>query len=171
MLTPVLEVSGLLAGPGIDDVNQTGIPDLCEQIGTNYCVANPNSTGLPASIGAFGSEVIADNSVTLVTTDAAVNQFGYYLMSATQDFVQNFAGSDGNLCLGGKIYRFDRPPFGKILFSGSDGVLTFSPDLTSLPQNVVFLIGETWNFQSWFRDIVNNEFTSNTSDGLAITWE
>ena len=145
--------------------------DGCGAIGTNYCVANPNSTGLPASIGAHGSEVIADNDVTLVTTDVAVNQFGFYLMSDTQGFVPLFGGGMGNLCLGGKIYRLNQPPTGEVLFSGPGGVMTFSPDLTILPGGVVLQPGETWNFQLWFRDVVGPIFTHNTSDGLAVTWQ
>ena len=144
---------------------------FCGPIGTNYCVANPNSTGLPASIAAFGSEVIADNTVTLVTTDVPPNQFGFYLMSAERDFMPLFGGSDGNLCLAAPIIRFDHPPTGEVIFSGSEGMLTFSPDLTNLPFGVVFQPGETWYFQSWFRDVVGPNLTSNTSDGVGITWQ
>ena len=54
--------------------------------------------------------------------------------------------------------------------SGLEGVMTFSRDLTNLPQGVVFLPGVTWNFQFWFRDVVGPTFTHNTSDGLAITF-
>ena len=148
-------------------VDGNGIPDECELLGTNYCTANQNSTGLPASIAAFGSEVIADNNVTLVTADVAVDQFGYYLMSDQQGFIPLFGGSQGNLCLGSPIVRFAE----NVLFSGSAGEMIFTPDLTALPQNTVFMPGETWNFQCWFRDVVGANFTSNTSDGLSITWQ
>ena len=108
----------------------------------------------------------------MVTTDAAQNQFGYYLMSAERDFVPFFAGSEGNLCLASPILRFNHPPTGEVIFSGQEGVLTFSPDLTNLPSGVVFQPGETWYFQSWFRDLDGNGgFTSNTSDGVGVTWQ
>ena len=66
---------------------------------------------------------------------------------------------------------FSHPPTGQVLFSGSAGEMTFSPDLTNLPQGIVFQPGETWNFQLWYRDIVGPNFTSNTSDGLAVTFQ
>ncbi len=143
---------------------------VCDRIGATYCVANPNSSGLPASIAAFGSVVIADNDVTLVTTDVAANQFGYFLMSMNQGFVPLFGGSSGNLCLNHPIVRLSHAP-GGVLNSGPKGVMLFPMDLTALPQNTVFMPGETWNFQLWFRDVVGANFTSNTSDGLSITWQ
>ena len=47
---------------------------------------------------------------------------------------------------------------------------SFSPDLGDLPQGTVVSAGETWNFQLWYRD-VNPTQTSNTSNGLAVTFE
>jgi len=152
------------------DLNEDEELDACELLGTNYCVATVNSSGNAASMHAIGSTVILDNDVLLVGTDLPANQFGYFLMSAAQDFVPNFAGSQGNLCLGPPIARFNHPPAGKVLFSGDEGVMAFAPDLTNLPQGIVFHPGETWNFQVWFRDVVGSTFTSNTSDGLSVTW-
>ena len=74
-----------------------------------------------------------------------------------------FGGGQGNLCLSGPIIRFDK----FVLNSGSGGAVTFSPDLTNLPQGTVISPGETWNFQHWTRD-VNPTQTSNTSNGLEI---
>lgn len=42
-------------------------------------------------------------------------------------------------------------------------------DLTSLLQHTTFVPGSTWNFQYWYRD-QNPAQTSNTSQGLEITW-
>ncbi len=75
-----------------------------------------------------------------------------------------------SLCLNHPIIRFNVTPQ-QILFSGPDGLMVLPVDLTNLPQNTVFQPGETWNFQCWFRDVVGANFTSNTSDGLAITWQ
>ncbi len=147
-----------------------GVSWAADPIGTNYCTANPNSTGLPASIGAFGSEVIADNLVTLVTTDVPPNQFGYYLMSMVQGSFPLPPPSQGNLCLNHPIVRLSHAP-GGVLNSGPKGLMLFPMDLTTLPQNTVFQPGETWNFQLWFRDVVGVNFTSNTSDGVSVTWQ
>jgi Right handed beta helix region len=140
-------------------------------MGGSYCPATVNSTGLPASLSVLGSPVPTDNWVRLLAVDASPNQYGYYLMSVTQDFVPLFAGSQGNLCLGAPIIRFNNTnDGGAVLYSGPEGVFNFMPDLTNLPQGVVFQAGQTWNFQLWFRDIVNGNFTSNTSDGVAVGW-
>jgi Right handed beta helix region len=140
-------------------------------MGWSYCPATVNSTGLPASLSVLGSPVPTDNWVQLLAVDASPNQYGYYLMSASQDFVPLFGGSTGNLCLGAPIIRFNNTnDGGAVLYSGPEGVFNFMPDLTNLPQGVVFQAGQTWNFQLWFRDIVNGNFTSNTSDGVAVGW-
>ena len=78
--------------------------------------------------------------------------------------------SQGNLCLNHPIVRLSHAP-GGILFSGPSGLMVFPMDLTALPQGVVFQPGENWNFQCWFRDFVGPNSTSNTSDGLSITWQ
>jgi hypothetical protein len=59
---------------------------------------------------------------------------------------------------------------GNVLNMGNNGTAAFSPDLTNLPQNTVFLPGDTWNFQLWYRDHVLNP-TSNTTDGISITFQ
>ena len=127
--------------------------------------ANPYFDAIQQNF-AFLAEVIASNDVTLETTDVSPNKFGYYLMADSQAFVPLFGGSQGNLCLGSPIVRFSKA----VKFSGPQGVITLALDLTSLPQGTVFQPGQTWNFQLWFRD-VNPGPTSNTSDGLAITFQ
>jgi len=130
-----------------------------------YCVANTNSSGLPASIFATGSAVVTDEDLTLTATSVAPNQFGYFLMSTTQGFIPNFAGSQGNFCLGSPFIRFAAD----IANSGPGGVLTLSPDFGNLPNNAVFMAGDTWNFQAWFRDQIPAT-TSNTSDGVSVSF-
>ena len=141
--------------------------DGCKPLGTNYCDANANSTGVPGVISAEGSTVIALNNFTLLGTQLPTNEFGYFLMSDAKDFVPLFGGSSGNLCLGAPIIRFSTPPTGEVLNSRDIGEMEFKPDLTNLPQGTVFLPGDTWFFQLWFRDWVGGP-TSNTTDGLEV---
>ena len=47
-------------------------------VGTNYCTAVPNSTGLPASIAATGSDVFADNDLSVVATSLPLSTFGIF---------------------------------------------------------------------------------------------
>ena len=51
-----------------------------------------------------------------------------------------------------------------MLNSGATGEVSFTLDLTDLPQGTVFIPGDTWYFQLWFRDV----FTSNTTDGIEV---
>jgi hypothetical protein len=137
----------------------------CRSIGTTFCNSNPNSTGVVATIAATGDEHVAGNDVALAVYDLPHDQFGYFLMSASQGFVPLFGGGQGNLCLGAPQIRFNQ----FVLNPGTSGRVDFAPDLTNLPQGILIQAGETWNFQYWHRD-VNPGPTSNTSDGLAIAF-
>ena len=138
-------------------------------LGTNYCAANPNSTGVPAVMGASGSAIAAANDLTLEATELPPNSFCFFLTSQSQGFVQNPGGSQGNLCLGGAIGRFVGP--GQIVNSGPAGAATLGVDLTLHPTPtgpVTIVAGETWNFTTWFRDSAGGAPTSNFSDGLEL---
>jgi hypothetical protein len=87
-------------------------------------------------------------------------------MAETQGFIPNVGGSSGNLCLGFPFYRFNKPPVGQVLNSKSGGTFSFSPNFTNLPPGVTFLVGETWDFQAWFRDGFAS--TSNFTDGIEV---
>ncbi|MEM6674991.1 MAG: hypothetical protein AAF726_19235 [Planctomycetota bacterium] len=137
-------------------------------VGTNYCMANANSTGVAASISGSGSASLANNDLVLTTVDMPLNATAYVVCSQTQGFVMNPGGSMGNLCVGGSIGRF----VGGIFDSGMTGSIAANVDWTDVPQptgNVMAMAGETWNFQTWFRDAVMGSATSNFSDGLSVT--
>ncbi|MCP3919244.1 MAG: PKD domain-containing protein, partial [bacterium] len=140
-------------------------------IGTNYCSPNsPNSTGSPASIVATGSEVVADNDVTLNASSMPLNQFGYFLASSTQGFIANPGGSAGNFCLGSGPFlgRYN----GMVQNSGATGTFSITVDLNavpiaSAPGTIAIQPGDTWNFQGWYRDGA----TSNFTDGVSIVFQ
>ena len=151
-----------------EDLNGNGVPDECEALGLIYCSpANPNSTGVSARILATGSDAVADNDFRLGAFQLPANQFGYFLASELQGFIAHPGASQGNLCLGGQIARFRQ----QIQNSGAKGEFTIQVDLTSIPttppQSV--LVGQTWNFQAWFRDL-NPGPTSNFTDGVSVTF-
>ena len=135
----------------------------------NYCMANANSSGLSGEISGMGSTFAADNNVTLIASQLPNLVFGFFITSQTQGFVQNPAGSEGNLCVGGSIGRYVGP--GQIQNSGATGVLQLSLDLTMHPTPLGFVsvqAGETWNFQAWHRDSVAGNATSNFTNGLSV---
>ncbi|MEM1450968.1 MAG: lectin-like protein [Planctomycetota bacterium] len=141
-------------------------------LGTNYCMANPNSTGNAGTIGAMGSLLIADNDLTLMGSDLPNQAFGFFLASRLQGFVPNPGGSAGNLCLGGAIGRYVGP--GQIQNTGLTGEISLAIDLTQIPQPtgpVTALPGESWNFTAWHRDTSGMGAMSNFTDGLAVTFQ
>jgi len=148
--------------------------DLACPISSSYCTPGlPNSTGQPAALRATGSPAVASNFVRLTAGGLPPDQFGYFLVSRTQGFV-NPPGSTGFLCLGGDIGRYDCSSCGQVQSSGATGSMSIGRgeglDLNNLPLNVppVFTSpGDTLNFQCWYRDF-NPTLTSNFTDGVSI---
>ncbi|MCP3920132.1 MAG: hypothetical protein GY711_31790 [bacterium] len=165
----VLEV--LIREDGFSECNtyalsiDLGLPD---NLGMTYCSpAEPSSTGFPARIRATGSAVLGDNDMTLTASVLPHGQFGYFLGSHTSAFVASPGGSQGNLCLGGQVARF----VSQTQCSGTSGSFAIAVDLTAIPTTppIAVNVGETWYFQSWFRD-VNPVPTSNFTDGVSTTF-
>jgi hypothetical protein len=139
-------------------------------IGTSYCSAVPNSTGVGATINATGSDVVATNDVTLTCANLPANTFGYFLSGSTQGFVSGPGGSQGDLCIGGNIGRFNRAAFNEIQNSGTSGEFSLVIDLTNMPTPMgpmALAPGDTRTFQCWYRD-ANPSVTSNFSDAVQV---
>jgi endonuclease I len=138
-------------------------------IGDEYCdPAVTNSSGLPSVISADGTVTIADDDFRLICSQMPFNQFGYFLASTNQGFVQQPGGSQGNLCLSGNIGRF----ISQVQNSSAFGSIGITLDLSSIPTSppAAVMPGDTWNFQCWFRD-KNPSQTSNFSSGLEVTFQ
>ena len=141
-------------------------------IGTRFCSAVPNSTGSAASIEATGSTSVASNDVTLSCSGLPSNAFGYFLSGTSQTLVVGAGGSQGDLCVGGTVGRFNRAAFGEILNSGASGQFALTIDLTNMPTPTgaeALMAGATRTFQCWYRD-ANPAVTSNFSDGVEVTF-
>jgi len=167
-----LQSGGNNGGTTAYDFDEILIEKEIPSIGTSYCAANLNSAGTAGSISASGSIVVADNNLTLEATDLPLNQFGFFLASRTQGFVANPGGSQGNICLGAPIARFNAAGGYSIGNSGTSGSISLLIDMSNIPLTPVtsILAGETWNFQAWYRDL-NPTNTSNFTDGLSVTFQ
>ena len=161
--------TGSIVEAAIDDL---WIKDVScnSSVGSNYCTpAVTNSSGLPGSIGGTGSDVALDNNLTLTVSGLPDGQFSYFVASQTQGNTPNPGGSQGVLCLGAPIARFNA---NVLVVSG--GQVNLAVDLTAVPLPPSFshsvMPGESWNFQLWYRD-TNPGATSNFSDGLAVTFQ
>jgi len=131
------------------------------------CTTNPNSTGRHGELRGLGGSVALANDLVMEGSDLPPNQFALLLTSQTTGFVANPGGSEGNLCLGGSIGRFNS------LVSAADasGVVRMTLDLGVLPQPSVLVgarPGETWTFQLWHRDIVGGAPTSNYTQSRSV---
>lgn len=140
-------------------------------VGMNYCTPLQNSTGQPAIISGFGSNVAADNDLVLSATSLPVGSFSFFLTSQSTGFVVGPGGSQGVLCLGGSIGRYVGP--GQVQQASAAGNIELALDLTMMPQPNGFaqaMAGQSWYFQAWYRDTDNGTPTSNFTDGLQVSF-
>lgn len=138
-------------------------------VGTSYCAAVSNSTGLTALISGLGSPYLTSNDLRLRASRLPAQSTAFFLVSRTSGYVLHPGGSYGSLCLAGSIGRFVGP--GQVQSSGATGVVELTLDLAALPQPsgaVAGRVGEVWHFQTWYRDSVAGSATSNFTDGLAV---
>ncbi|MEC8512116.1 MAG: hypothetical protein VX015_08220, partial [Planctomycetota bacterium] len=161
-----------LASSPARDIDANGVLDDCERVGTSYfCPATSNSTGETARLTALGSDAASLNDLTLLGTRLPAASFCMFFTSQTQGYSFSVPGSQGLLCVGGAVGRFNRT--GEIRPSGPTGLLVFPLNLQDVPTpmgSAQALPGETWNFQAWYRD-ANPTVTSNFTDAVSITFQ
>ena len=146
-------------------------------VGVNACEGGVSTfDGVSAEIRAFGSDVVADNNLTLEATGVTPLQFGIFLVSrALNSNPTTLPGSFGLLCLDpGSLARFTNP--NQIVQASLTGVLSLPVDLTVIPQGAVVVpavAGETFVFQAWFRSFLTptGGISSGTSDAVSITFQ
>ncbi|MCP3919397.1 MAG: hypothetical protein GY711_27995 [bacterium] len=143
----------------------TNVVDLyTSPTGGTFCApAVANSTGFPGAVSWSGSLMTASNNFTLLASQLPPGQFGYFLTSETNGYVQPPLSS-GFLCLAGNVGRFNA--LAQIIQGPAGSLLV---DLTSVPVNppVAVQPGDTWSFQCWYRDV---GATSNFTDALSVTF-
>ena len=171
-----LPINALLVTLGADGfflVRASGLGNNCGGggPGTNYCSANPNSTGQTGLISGAGSASVAANTLTLQASRLPNNAFGYFITGVAQANIANPAGSQGVLCLSGSVGRYVGP--GQIKNTGTTGSFSLLLNLTQIPTPGGFVsavAGQTRYFQAWHRDAVGGAATSNFTDGLQVVF-
>jgi hypothetical protein len=150
------------------DTNNNSIPDKCEEDGDGFCYcsaavapcnnADPaagcrNSSGAGAVLNGSGSSSIFSDDLVLTTTSMPANQFGIFFMGA-QETAAPLPFHDGARCVGGTLFRFQQ----QVFHSGSSGSTTFGPGIVNFScttlgaAGCINAVGQTWHFQTWFRD-------------------
>ncbi|MEZ6003709.1 MAG: LamG-like jellyroll fold domain-containing protein [Planctomycetota bacterium] len=167
-----------LFGPGddrmhVDDFEilsrPQGPPDFL--VGSPYCPGVTNSAGLSGGLRAIGSAVASANDLRLEAFDLPNNQPGMFLVGTQNGFTAHPGGSQGNLCLGGTLGRYNAPF--QYFFSGTTGAGSLVLDLTHTPTatgSTAIGAGQTWYFQCWYRDLIPGQ-TTNFTGALEIQFQ
>jgi len=162
----------MILGTGVSSGTPTGpAPTLLSveivgDVGTSFCTALSNSTGVAAAIAASGSAGIASNSLVLSAQPMAAFEPAIFYYGPLE--VQVPFG-DGLRCVGGPVGSIERLyPFAQ---ADASGVVSHAVDNT-LPDHAPQLqqAGATWKFQAWFRDPAAGGAGFNLSDGLSVTF-
>jgi len=136
------------------------LPQAVDCFTNTFCTSNPNSTGVAATVWGNGSRHASSEYLKLNAVDLPPGEFGYFLMSLTQDALALPAPSQGILCMGSPFIRIRN----SVLNSGSLGRFELQLDFQNLPQGTMIQADESWNFQAWFRDGAG----SNTTDAINL---
>ena len=134
-------------------------------LGQVHCPGELNSTGEPGRLEAAGMLDAQANQLFLLATDLPAGQFGFFFTSQVPGFVVGPGGSQGNLCLGGPLARFNAV----IPNAGPGGFFQLRVDTNAIPTQPASAIqaGQTWFFQAWYRD-GNPQPTSNFTGAAAV---
>ena len=135
-------------------------------IGTNVCgPATTNSSFQSASISASGSDLVALDNLILKADGCPPNELGYFLCGQASGYLPGVGGSQGALCILGRIGRFAA----QVQSTGPNGELGLWVDNTALPVWPRHAVspGETWVFQAWFADGASSNFT----DALVVQFQ
>ncbi len=141
--------------------------------GTGPSVCAPavvNSTGSPAILFAVGTSIVSFDWVELTCSGLPPQQFGFFVVGSQEDFVPGAGGSQGALCVGGRIGRFIRP--GEVRQAGPGGRLYLRLRVANVPTPTAsesLMPSDTRTFQFWYRDM-NPGATSNFTNATTITF-
>ena len=141
--------------------------------GSKFCGPNAvNSTALSAEILATGSNVAADNDLTLQVKNLPNNSTGFFIISGDQFTVANPGGSVGHICIASfMLGRYND----SILDTGMTNSVSLALDLSQTPiqpgGSFAIAAGQTWNWQYWYRDSDMGTPTSNFSDAVSMTFQ
>ncbi len=153
------------------DCNGNGVPDSCELLGTRYCTASANSSGLPGRLTIIGSDLLSQNDVTLTVCQLPIQSFDIFITSRTPASIHTGGFSQGTLCVAGAVGLYVGP--GQIVSSGTIGAVSLPIDLAAMPTPTGLVAAttfSTWYFQLWYRD-TNPAPTSNFTDAVSVTFQ
>ena len=157
------------AGTNAQFVDEVRFGTSKEHLGVRYCSPNlPNSTGNSGLMIVTGSNVDADDDLTLTAMQLPLNSnIGYFIMgTGTNSFIPTGAGSF--ICVTPGLKRYLPPVNNTNQFPGGfDRVVGTQGNGHPISANIT--PGSTWNFQAWHRD--SNAGTSHFTDAVSVTFQ
>ncbi len=109
-----------------------------------------NSTGSGALLSGAGSRSLATDDLVLTISGLPANTFGLMFMGSAQ--VGAIPVGAGQRCIGGTLLRWpaaQASPMGTIEYGPGLGAAS-----QSFPSGSGLLVGSTWHFQAWYRDVI-----------------
>lgn len=126
-----------------------------------YCPGAPNSVGPGAVLSSTGSTSIGNADLWLHTTGLPANQFGLHFYGPTQ---MDIPFGNGTRCIGPPLVRL------KPVHTGALGEMSDLIDNSLLPVGGTVVVGDTRNFQCWYRDPAAGGALFNLSNGLNVVF-
>lgn len=180
--TPVVIDVPDIRGAASVDVDGDGDMDIIETNGTwlenvatvstAVCAGAPNSTGVPAELTVRGSRDVGVDRTTLFAANVPPGAFGMFVTSLDTAPPTPVANSQGTLCLGGSIGRFNRP--GEVRAADAGGVLSLTLDLGDVPDpltmSTMVSAPESRAFQLWYRDVSGGGLPANFSGAASVSF-
>jgi hypothetical protein len=131
----------------------------------SYCSSNANSgSATGATIGYTNSPSLSTNNFELFALGLPTGNAGLFFYGPNQ---ANSTFGEGRLCIGGSITRL------AVQVTDFLGLVVNPLDFSSAPftsGSGAAVVGNTMNFQFWFRDPGFGSAGFNTTDGLAVTF-
>ncbi len=135
---------------------------------TTYCMTSPNSAGPGALISWTGTPSLAADDFNLIASDLPPDQFLMFYYGAGQ--TQTVFGNGYRCVNAGGVGIFRFKPFKADMF----GFAVMKVDYTQPPAGTggglgMWLPGDVWNAQAWYRDPAGGGAQFNLSDAVNLT--
>lgn len=128
----------------------------------HFCIAASNSTGEPARTLIYGHGFVFTGSLLVATVGLPIGQPSILIASQAWSFIPPSGNTMGYQCVIGNLAVFRN----QLAFTPFNGRVFLELDLSNFPTRPVSTsvqVGETWYFQSWYRDRTALGHTTNFS--------
>lgn len=140
--------------------------DGTPSIGSQYCRTGFNSVQRTGWLTLHGTQSVTGTKIALAQ-DLPGGQFALLVNSRSSGLTLHPAGSQGNLCLGGSLGRMT-DLLTQVLPTGTAFFLVDPTEIQTASGHVAAQPGETWYFQTWYRDTHAGSATSNFTNAVRV---